>query len=398
MLRGSNEVAAQPWEVHEVVECIHEAAGHLVEWDCPWSRLEVDRLDLVRAFENVQDIDSTLHRLSRLERQAGRVRKTFNDPGSGGATTFTAGTPKRWMVTAYDKPTEMLWAARKQTDLRLAHHLRETAHDLRSRGHLRTEMSIRRRPLKEREAGTTIVDLTQETTMNHIAEHYFRMAGMDTAVGGTGKVRTALQAMSNRPRPPKVSNQVLAMLWREANGLPQTAQRSLDRYRQVARDYGLTAADFVTPGRAPGATGLGQRPAGRGGGSMSLPDRRSYCTCGHLATGHRGGSQRPCREPGCACPAIQKAPQPVCVNCHHVLALHPGSIPEDLLRCTAMGCRCKEWVEPDPGRYLGTPPATVEVKRAGLDLRVTLPSPGSDHLVRLKITPTGQIEILLSPR
>lgn len=248
VLRGSNEVAAQPWEVHEAVEFIYDSASSLVTWDCPWERLEVNRLDLVRPFENVHDIDSTLHRLSRLPRQAGRVRKTFNDPASGGATTFTAGTPKRWMVTAYDKPTEMFWAARKQADLRLSHHLRETANDLRSRGHLRTEMSIRRHPLKEREAATNIIDLTQETTMTRIAEHYFRQAGMDTAVGGTEKVQAALQAMSDDPTHRRLSNQVLGMLWREANGLPQTSSTtSLDKYRQVARAYGLTAADFVTP-------------------------------------------------------------------------------------------------------------------------------------------------------
>lgn len=131
---------------------------------------------------------------------------------------------------------------------------------------------------------------------------------------------------------------------------------------------------------------------------MNVPDLRSYCTCGHLANQHRGGSQRPCREPGCTCDHLQKVPRPRCGDCNHPVSFRTRQLPDGRLGCSATGCHCVEWVEPDPGHHAATPAATVEVKRTGPVLSVTLPSPGPEYRMRVKITPTDQVEIFLSPR
>jgi hypothetical protein len=246
LIRASNEVAATAAETLKVAQHIYERTTRVVDWHTAWQDLDVSRLDLVRTFENVYDLDTTLRRLSHVPQRAGRVRKVFNDPRLGRALTYSVGTPKRWMATAYDKPAEMLAAAARTEDGRLAMHLRSSAHDLRSRGHLRTEMSVRRKPLQERLRTTRLQDLVQEDVMNRTAEHFFRSASFDAPVGGSQKVRRAVDAMAAHPEDKRRTGAVVAMLWMEAHGIPPTCSpRSRDDYRVIARRYDLSAADFV---------------------------------------------------------------------------------------------------------------------------------------------------------
>lgn len=84
--------------------------------------------------------------------------------------------------------------------------------------------------------------------MNTTAQHYFQVAGLDTPIGGTEKVIQAIRDMSEDPKEQGVADRVLAMLFRQANGIAQIASRnSLDRYQQVARRHHLTSADFYQP-------------------------------------------------------------------------------------------------------------------------------------------------------
>jgi hypothetical protein len=81
--------------------------------------------------------------------------------------------------------------------------------------------------------------------MSTTAHHYFEAAGLDTPIGGTEKIVQAIRAMSEDPDDRGVADRVIAMLYREANGIDQSASRnSLDLYQQVARRHDLTAADF----------------------------------------------------------------------------------------------------------------------------------------------------------
>ncbi len=245
VLRRTNEVAASILEVAEVVQQVHHAASYLVDWKADCTALELNRVDLVRCFENVTDISTTLNRLSVVQQTGGRLRKVFTDPKRGFAQTLTVGTPRRWMCTAYDKATEMLWAASRTHDAPHASDLTQKALDLRARGHLRVEMSVRARPLKERLGSNRLVEILKENAMNTTAQHYFQVAGLDTPIGGTEKVIQAICDMSEDPKEQGVADRVLAMLFREANGIAQIASRnSLDMYKQVARRHHLTSADF----------------------------------------------------------------------------------------------------------------------------------------------------------
>jgi hypothetical protein len=245
ILRRTNEVPASIQEVMEVVKEIYYVAHFYVDWTTDCDDLELHRVDLVRGFDHVTDISATLHRLSVAQAARGRLRKVFTDPTRGNAQTLTVGTPRRWMSTAYDKPTEMFWAASRTRDKVLAFDLREKARMLQARGHLRAEMSVRAKPLIERLGSNRLVDILKEETMSTTAHHYFEAAGLDTPVGGTEKIVQAVRDMSRDPDDRGVADRVIAMLFRDANGIAQTASRnSLDLYQQVARRHHLTAADF----------------------------------------------------------------------------------------------------------------------------------------------------------
>lgn len=245
VLRRTNEVAASIHEVEDVIQMVFHAASHLVGWATDWTDCELRRVDLVRGFENVSDISATLNRLSFVQQSQGRVRKVFTDPRRGDAQTLTVGTPRRWMCTGYDKAAEMLWAASKTSNTMHALDLVQKAKILRAHGGLRVEISVRARPLIERLGSNRLVDLLQEDTMNVIAEHYFNAAGFNTPIGGTDAIIQAFREMSEDPKDRGVADRVLAMLFREANGLPQIASRnSVDLYRQVARRYHVTSAEF----------------------------------------------------------------------------------------------------------------------------------------------------------
>jgi hypothetical protein len=252
ILRRTNEVPASIQEVMEVVKEIHYVASSYVDWTTDCADLELRRVDLVRGFENVTDISATLHRLSVARHAQGNLRKVFTDVKRGNAQTLTVGTSGRWMATAYDKPEEMFWAASRTRDKVLAFDLREKAHVLRARGHLRCEMSVRARPLIERLGSNRLVDILKEETMSTTAHHYFEAAGLDTPVGGTEKIVQAVRDMSGDPDDRGVADRVIAMLFRDANGIAQTASRnSIDLYQVVARRHHLTAADFYQTDQSP---------------------------------------------------------------------------------------------------------------------------------------------------
>jgi len=251
VFRGTNEVAASIEEVIEVVQRVHHAASYRVHWIGDWTALEVLRVDLVRGFEDVTDISTTIHRLSTVPQARGRLRKVFNDPARGDAQTLTVGTPRRWLTTAYDKPAEMLHAASKTNDTVHAEDLREKALLLQGRRHLRVETSVRARPLKERLGSNRLVELLEEDAVNTTVEHYFKAVGLDTPVGGVDKIIRALQEMSEDSKDQGVADRVIAMLFREANGIPQAASRnSLETYNGVARRSHLSAADFYQRGQS----------------------------------------------------------------------------------------------------------------------------------------------------
>jgi hypothetical protein len=149
--------------------------------------------------------------------------------------------------------------------------------------------------------------------MSTTAEHYFRAAGLDTPIGGTDKVNEAIREMSADPKDRGAADRVLAMLFRDANGIAQTASRnSVDLYRQVARRYHLTSVDFHQTDQPPRTSRLGPGHPGDRGSGMSIntrncgsamtthprttepPNLLHMCGCGHHVTEHPRRGSRPC--------------------------------------------------------------------------------------------------------
>ena len=227
-----------------VVRDIHASASSRVDWLTNWSELHVSRLDLVRTFEGIDDIHATLQALARVPLQRAPLQKVFNDPKRGGVETLNVYRPGRWSTTAYDKAEEMLRAASRTADRQHREDLRDKAGALRQRGHLRTEMSVRTKRLRELHQTTRLLDLLQEELMNATAERHFRAAGLHSQVGGRQKVAAVLREIATGPSSGILPGLVL-MLTQEALGLPVTASpNSIDAYRALAKRHGLSAADF----------------------------------------------------------------------------------------------------------------------------------------------------------
>jgi len=106
-----------------------------------------------------------------------------------------------------------------------------------------------RRPHRDGRHRDTLVDLGGHILSQGSSAPVHRYAqpwtGLDAPIGGTDKVIQAIRDMSEDPKEQGVADRVLAMLFREANGIAQIASRnSLDTYQQVARRHHLTSADF----------------------------------------------------------------------------------------------------------------------------------------------------------
>jgi hypothetical protein len=245
-MTGSNLFASTVPETLTLLSDLYAEAGQWVDWGVDASELTVTRLDLVRDFEDIDNIPSLLDGLDAVPTSASTVSQRFSDSSRDGAETLRRSTNK-WVATVYDKCAEMLSRASKATGTYPRERLMREAQQ--AEGRLRYELMLRSDPLR---AGGiwTVGDLVEEDRLETLRLKYFKQVGYDQAVGGMRRIDQVLRQMMLDPRANKMADKMLGILHREALGLPQVAcEKTLREHRALARRYGLSAADLTLPDR-----------------------------------------------------------------------------------------------------------------------------------------------------
>ena len=89
----------------------------------------------------------------------------------------------------------------------------------------------------------TVADISDEAIQS-VHRKYFYRAGLGREVGGIDKVSTALSVATRQQR--KSSPSMLGMLFLESRNLSSgMSHNTQDKYRKMARDFGLSPADFT---------------------------------------------------------------------------------------------------------------------------------------------------------
>ena len=121
-----------------------------------------------------------------------------------------------------------------------------------ARGCVRYELQLKRPALRSHGL-VAISDMTEEILMA-LREQYFRRVRFDVPVTGLARVDAVMRRLASEHDPRyKDFPQVFALLKAEALGIdaPRQSSGSLSKYRDLARQFGLSAADTLSaPGPA----------------------------------------------------------------------------------------------------------------------------------------------------
>ena len=126
---------------------------------------------------------------------------------------------------------------------------------------------------------------------------------------------------------------------------------------------------------------------------MNGPDGRVRCACRHLLSEHGRAAGRPCSVERCNCTALRPAARACCANCGHPASFRTDRLADGSLRCSANGCTCVQWTPRTPE---GEPSSTMNVVSIDVDgrvYRVTFLHPTAGESTRLRVTPTGQVQM-----
>jgi hypothetical protein len=241
---GHNIDAVNVSTAVRVVNDIYDRASDFVEWAVDVDELRIRRLDLDRDFDGVAHLDHLLRGLARLHVPRTANSSVFSDnEHHGGALTLTRSVRDRWRASLYDKHAQVSHLARHQRDPLLSARMRERAAE--TQGRVRFEVQLRSKALRER--GLNMMSDLDNAILLDLCENYFDRAQFGTPVGGAPHVdaviaRLATTSDSNY----KSVGAVLFMLKAEALNLPQptTSSATLAKYRKLAREWGLSAADM----------------------------------------------------------------------------------------------------------------------------------------------------------
>lgn len=241
---GSNVSGATLAESLEVGSDVVRAAAAVVDWVPRFEELHVQRLDLVRDFEDVGHIDGLLTALSRVYVPRCPPTMLMSMPGSNGALTLSRGSRKRWTATLYSKHAESLSRMRTATnDLARRRALNDA---LLSEGRLRYEARLRARTL--REAGQVTVRDLCDATLRELRWYYFHHAGFDREVGG---MRQIAEIIADSDLTTQSKHGLAGWLLFQAAGVSTGAHRNTDsRLRGLAKDLGVAPMDLVGLARA----------------------------------------------------------------------------------------------------------------------------------------------------
>lgn len=241
MLHGHNQSPVPLAEALVLIARLFEQAAQVVDWLVPVSGLSVQRADLPRDFEQVEHLDRLLSGLARLRvPRCGHVQHRL---GGGVVQTLVREIPGAWRAQMYDKHEQLRHLAMTTRDPDLSavlHSVADTAV-----GQVRFEAQLRREALR-RHGVSTMADLNEDTLLA-IREHYFRRCRYDTPVGGAPHLDAVMTTLARTGDPNyKYWGSVLAMLKAEALGLPQpaTGSASLAKYRRLAKEWNVSAADL----------------------------------------------------------------------------------------------------------------------------------------------------------
>lgn len=243
IIHGHNLHPATIEKAKAVVADLYDQASEYVEFACDPLDGRVTRLDLDRGFVGVEHPEHLLTGLARLRvSRSANPRLYYNE---GALTLERRTTSRTWGAVLYDKRAQMVHLADHARDSDWKNRLLETA-EL-ARGHLRFEAQLRSRTLRERGI-TTMNDLDEQILLS-LREEIFRRARFDTPVGGADRLNELQVRLACSGDPGyKSFGQVVAMLRAEALGVtpPTTGSATLAKYRALAREWGLSAADVLT--------------------------------------------------------------------------------------------------------------------------------------------------------
>ncbi|WP_270886267.1 phage/plasmid replication domain-containing protein [Pedococcus sp. 5OH_020] len=228
-----------------LVSDLYGQAAEFVDWGVDVHDLRITRLDLDRDFAEVAHLDRVLRGLARIHVPRTANPSIYGDSKGGGSIlTLTRQSPKRWRASLYDKHAQVLHLARQERDPTRCKRLDGLART--ARGRVRFEVQLRSQALKEKGV-RTVSDLNEASLLN-VRKHYFQRAGFDNPVGGAPQVDEVMTRLATSASPDYgFFGAVLAMLKAEALGLPQptTSPNTLRKYRALARQWGLSAADMA---------------------------------------------------------------------------------------------------------------------------------------------------------
>jgi len=246
LLHGHNVYPVNVTEAIDLVADLHSQASEYVDWIDGPSQLRVNRLDLDKTFQGVRHLPRLLDGLMRVQVPRTTNPRLYCDKNNGNALTLERGTASRtWRAVLYDKSAQMQTRVRRERDPLRKAHLQRAADQCRN--HVRFEAQLHTDAL--RRTGVTIMaDLNDEILLT-LRKDYFRRAKFDTPVGGAPRLQQVQTNLATAGDPNyKFFGSVWGMLSAEALGLPQPipSPGPLARYRCLAKDWGLTAADVLT--------------------------------------------------------------------------------------------------------------------------------------------------------
>lgn len=238
---GSNVV---PLPLAEAIAVAREVVGQvdeLVGFTVPFEAMRVQRIDLDRDFEDVDNIGPLLSALSRLPAPNNPATRYFPDPSRGNAATLTRGSPARWQSTLYSKEGEALSRLRSaRTDEQKA---AATVDVQKAQRRLRFELRSRTEVLGDR--GLRLVGDLDDDALAGMRRYYFDRVGYGLEVTG---MQVAVARVMEAETDVSVNRRLALIGWLSAQAYgmaPDLSTRTGFRYKSLAQEIGVAPADLL---------------------------------------------------------------------------------------------------------------------------------------------------------
>ena len=241
LLHGHNLHVAAVDDTVALVRDLVSRAESLVEWDQPVHAMRVMRIDITKdfRFQDHAHVDAFIEGQRLLTLPYRPDVQTWED--KAGYTNLQRGNRQRWRMSLYSKEQELASQHRGRS-VHVQERVRLEALIEEAQGVLRSELQLRR-PVLKQIGVDTVADLSDDTIQS-LHQRYFRRAGLDREVGGIDKVQVARMLANSEQQ--KGFGTMLGLLFLEARNLPSGMSHNTEvKYRKMARDLGLSAADLT---------------------------------------------------------------------------------------------------------------------------------------------------------